>query len=161
MAPFDDSPEALNEMFTEITPHQAARLIAEWTDGYLPQDLEPYRESENPPVANGPALEGNGTAATNCPALEAPAAGPLVILGERGDQPRVNGRIKPRLTYAQYNVVKVLLDAGDGGLSKGALEEKSGHTDAVNILKRLCNDLDWKCLIQLGERPGGRYRISS
>ncbi len=39
MVLFGGSPKPLIEGFAEITPHQAARLIAEWTDGYLPSDL--------------------------------------------------------------------------------------------------------------------------
>jgi hypothetical protein len=43
--PFDEFPEAWSEMFADITARQAACLIAEWTDGYLPQELDPFRES--------------------------------------------------------------------------------------------------------------------
>jgi len=54
------------------------------------------------------------------------------------------------------------MEAGKNGLSKDELVGKSGHGDAVNILKRLADrDADWKSVIQLGEIPGGRYRISS
>src|SRR5271157_1466827 len=38
---------------------------------------------------------------------------------------------------------------------------ESGCGDAVNILKRLAkSDPDWKAVIKLAGKPGGRYRIS-
>jgi hypothetical protein len=146
--------------------------IAEQTDDCLPQELEPYRDPAIPPVGNDHAPEaltdrpelvvaappsGNGTAAT-----EAQDAGPLVILGEPGDQPIVNGRTKNRLTLPRFHVIKALMEAGRDGLSKDELVDRSGHGDAVNILKRLAkSNADWDAVIQLGETPGGRYRISS
>ena len=47
-----------------------------------------------------PAPSGNGTAGTlpETTGLTPPAAGPLVILGKAGDEPKVNGKSKPRLT---------------------------------------------------------------
>jgi len=84
-----------------------------------------------------------------------------VTLGKHGDEPIVLGKTKPRLTMARYNVVTALLDAGDKGLSKDSLVEKSGHEDAVGILKRLATlDPDWNAVIKLAGIPGGRYRIS-
>jgi len=149
MVSFDnDSPEGLNEMLAETSPSEAARLIAEWTDGYLPQDLEPYRESVT-------------SSATNCPALEAPTARPLVILGEPGDQPIVNGKIKPRLTLARYHIIDTLIDAAEKGLTGDELVNKSGHGGAVNTLKAMARDRDWGAAIQLPGSPGSRYRIVS
>jgi hypothetical protein len=108
------------------------------------------------------ATSENGMAAANGRDIEAPAAGPLVILGEPGDKPIVNGKAKKRLLLTQFHVIKALTEAGKNGLSKDELIDKSGHGDAVNILKRLADrDADWKSVIQLGEIPGGRYRISS
>jgi hypothetical protein len=88
-------------------------------------------------------------------------AGPPLILGEPGDEPVVRGKKKPRLTAAQFDVLKALLDAKDKGLTKDELVNNSGHTDAVNVLKRLWKkDDDWKSIIQMAEVPGGRYRIA-
>ena len=87
---------------------------------------------------------------------------PPVKLGKPGDEPIVRGKRKSRLTFARYNVVKALLVAGDDGLSKDSLAIESGCGDAVNILKRLAkSDPDWKAVIKLAGKPGGRYRIST
>jgi len=126
-------------------------------------DQDPDALADPPELRSALAPSDNGTAAAdtepNGRGSKAPAE-PLVILGKRGDDPIVRGNKKARLLVSQYNVIKALLDAGDEGLSKNALEEKSGHTDAVNILKRLRKDADWERVIQLGKRAGGRYRIS-
>jgi hypothetical protein len=87
-------------------------------------------------------------------------AGPLVILGKPGDEPTVNGRRKPKLTKAQFDVTKALLAAGDDGLSKDSLATEGKHSDAHRILKRLADsDPDWGSVIQMAGKPGGRYRI--
>jgi hypothetical protein len=84
-----------------------------------------------------------------------------VILARPSEEPTVLGKTKPRLNQSRYNVVLALLKAGDEGLSKDSLIEKSGHEDAVGILKRLAeSDLDWNAVIKLAGIPGGRYRIS-
>jgi hypothetical protein len=85
---------------------------------------------------------------------------PNVVLGGFGDQPIVCGKVKSRLTWAQYRVVKALLDAGDDGLTKDELDAKSGHSEARKILKRLHDsDRDWAAVVHLPGRPGLRYRI--
>jgi hypothetical protein len=92
--------------------------------------------------------------------VSTPEPVPLVILGKPGDEPMVNGTRKRKLTKAQYDVVNALLDVGDGGLSKDSLAAESGHGDAHRVLKRLADsDPDWKSVIQMAERSGGRYRI--
>jgi hypothetical protein len=89
---------------------------------------------------------------------ESPA--PLVILGKPGDEPTVNGVRKTKLTTPRYNVVKALLAAGDGGLSKDSLANESGHGDAHRVLKRLADsDPDWALVIQMAGKTGCRYRI--
>ncbi len=94
------------------------------------------------------------------PPPEAPAELP-VTLGKPGDEPIVRGKRKDRLTLPRYNVIKALLAAGDDGLSKDSLATESGCGDAVGILKRLAeSDPDWKTVIKLAGKPGGRYRIS-
>ena len=60
----------------------------------------------------------------------------------------------------QYDVVKALLAAGDGGLSKDSLANESNHGDAHRVLKRLADsDPDWALVIQMADKPGCRYRI--
>jgi hypothetical protein len=93
---------------------------------------------------------------------EQPEAKPnaLVILRCPSASPIVRGMEKPRLTDARYNVVKALLDAGDGGLTGDDLVVKSGHGGAVNTLKTLAkSDADWRAVILLAGGPGKRYRL--
>ena len=91
---------------------------------------------------------------------EPAAAGPLVFPEKRADEPTVNGRRKKRLTNAQYDVLDVLIAAGDDGLSKDSLATESGHGDAHRVLQRLAeSDPDWDSVILMAEKPGGRYRI--
>lgn len=83
-----------------------------------------------------------------------------VILRGQDEGPVVLGKIKPKLTMPQYNVVKALLDAGDVGLTKDELVDNSGHEDARGILKRLRQrDDDWKQVIHFAGTTGRRYRI--
>jgi hypothetical protein len=85
---------------------------------------------------------------------------PSVHLGGQADDPIVRGKQKEYLRSTQYNVVKALLQAGKAGLTKKQLVERSGHTDAVGILKRLANsDPDWKAVISLPRTSGKGYRI--
>jgi hypothetical protein len=87
-------------------------------------------------------------------------ATPPVILRGHGMPPVVRGVAQRILSKAQYEVVQALLDAGPTGLSKDELEEKSKHADARKILKRLHDSYpDWKRVILLAGRPGGRYRL--
>ncbi len=84
----------------------------------------------------------------------------VVTLGGPDEHPMVHGKTKACLTFAQFNVVTALLDAGDRGLSKKELPDLSGHGDAVNVLKRLHkSDADWAMAIELPGSPGHRYRI--
>jgi hypothetical protein len=90
------------------------------------------------------------------------AAGPPVILGKFGDEPIVNGKRKARLNKPRFDVIEVLIAAGDDGLSKDSLAKESRHGDAHRILSRLgASDSDWKAVIQMAGTPGGRYRIRS
>jgi hypothetical protein len=83
-----------------------------------------------------------------------------VLLGKRGDQPVVHCKKKDVLNNTRYDVVKALLDAGDTGLTKDKLKEKSGHEDALGILRRLANsDPDWGRVIQFPGSSYGGYRI--
>ena len=64
------------------------------------------------------------------------------------------------LTRPQYEVVTVLLEAGERKTTLRLLEKKSKHNDARGILKRLIDsDPLWKCVIGMAGRPNGRYHI--
>ncbi len=83
-----------------------------------------------------------------------------VELQGSGDCVLVQGKVKPPLTFAQYAVVKALLQAGEDGLTKDQLDARSGHSDARKILKRLHDsDPDWAAVIQMPGRSGCRYRL--
>ena len=115
--------------------------------------------ADQPELVADAAPSGNGTAATNGRNPEALAAEPMVTLGEFGDESRVNGKNKPRLTLPRFHVIKALKEAGKNGLSKDELAEKSGHGDAHRILSAAWSDPDWQSGIQLAGEPGGRYRL--
>jgi hypothetical protein len=86
---------------------------------------------------------------------------PTVIVEGRADSSRVDGRELPRLTSAQFDVVKALQKAGERGLTGDELVDKSGHGGAVNTLKRLARTSEeWRELICLPGSPGHRYRLS-
>lgn len=83
-----------------------------------------------------------------------------IVLGRFGDVPIVRGKPKQRLTWAQYHVVKALLEAGNDGLTKNQLDSKTKRTDARKILKRLHDsDPDWAAVIHMPGIPGRHYRI--
>jgi|SRR5579871_1434251 len=86
---------------------------------------------------------------------------PSVKLGKFGDPAIVLGKVKSRiLSFAQYRVVKALLEAGEIGLSKDELDRTSGHRDARKILARLArSDPDWRAVIRMAVYPGCHYRI--
>jgi hypothetical protein len=92
--------------------------------------------------------------------VEVPPAPLSVELRGLGKPPLILGKAKDVLTPAQYNVIQALLDAGSGGLNKDELEDKSGHSDARKILKRVADsDPDWMSVIRLAGSTGKRYRI--
>jgi hypothetical protein len=83
-----------------------------------------------------------------------------VKLRTRDQGPIVLGNEKSVLTDGAYNVVKALLDAGEAGLSKDKLDEKSGHPEARKFLTRLREaDPDWAAVIQMPGKAGRGYRI--
>ena len=85
---------------------------------------------------------------------------PAIQLNGPNEPLFVCGREKGKLIQTQFNVVKVLLEAGPEGLSKDALVAKSSVTDAVNCLKRLHKkDSDWGKAILLPAKAWGGYRI--
>jgi transposase-like protein len=76
------------------------------------------------------------------------------------NKPVVCGVKKAALCKGAYQIVRALLDAYPGSLTKGELEEKSEYTDAHKWLAELARDPEWNRAIY---RPGrGRrdgYRI--
>jgi hypothetical protein len=63
-------------------------------------------------------------------------------------------------TKARYDAIKALIEAGEDGLTKNGLVEKSKHGDAVNSLKALAEkDRDWKRVLQFAGDTGKRHRI--
>lgn len=105
-------------------------------------------------------LAANGTTDTSPPVPDnkaAPRNAPTVQLGRPGEPCIVLGRRKPPLTDAQHAVVSALVEAGDAGLNKDALEVV--RPSARRILKKLCEDADWAAAIVLPGQTNGRYRI--
>lgn len=78
-----------------------------------------------------------------------------------GEQPRVRDKKKPILTKARYDVVAALIRAGEAGLHKDTLAEKSKHSEPQKRLYELVKDQDWKSVICLpGKNGQGKgYRI--
>ncbi|MCX5673434.1 MAG: hypothetical protein NTX87_00340 [Planctomycetota bacterium] len=72
----------------------------------------------------------------------------------------IDGARKP-VTSAGWDVLEALRQAGPSGHHLDALLVRSGHTDAVNMLKRLWRkDADWRKVIVLPGGPaGGGYRL--
>jgi hypothetical protein len=88
---------------------------------------------------------------------------PAVTLGKQSDQPKIRGKAVPHLSTTRYNVVKALLNAWPGSLNKDELVTKSGHRDAVNILRRLHDQSrtpEWATAINLAGTRGVGYRIA-
>jgi len=117
-----------------------------------------------PPAAEAKPAEGNGNElpAETPPAGDSPpiADGGTVQLQGRGKPVVVDGKAKPLLTRAQYDVIEVLLNAGEKGLTKDELESQSGHGGARQILRLLANsDPDWADVISFPGAPGRGYRI--
>jgi hypothetical protein len=95
----------------------------------------------------------------SAPAEMAPSP-PSVELKGQGKPPLVLGKERRVLTGPQYDVIQALLDAGSGGLNKDEVEDKSRHSDARKILKRLVDsDPAWAKVISFAGRTGGRYHI--
>jgi hypothetical protein len=81
---------------------------------------------------------------------------PPVALGKYGEKPRIRGKEVSALNPPRHNVIGALLKEWPERLSKDELVQKSGHSDAVNILKRLVLLPEWASVIELaGERCMG------
>jgi hypothetical protein len=87
--------------------------------------------------------------------------GPRVVLRGRDEGPLILGKEKPPLTDRQYNVIRSLLNAGEDGLTKDKLDEKSGHSESRKVLSALRDsDPDWAAAIHMPGKAGrGGYRI--
>jgi len=83
-----------------------------------------------------------------------------IVLSDRGlREVTVNGRTK-QLTLVRWNVIEALVENYPNTMTKDQLVANSGHTDAVNILKRLMKgDDDWAAVIKLAGSTGGGYGI--
>jgi len=168
--PFDDSQEVWSEMLAEITPHQAACLIAEWTDGYLPQELKPYDESATPPTTNGRAPEAPAELVATPPensTSETTHPSPPVVLNGPDDEVIVWGKRVPPLTPTQYRVVQALVDAYASGerLSKTQLEirtkdARGSECDPLGILRRLREDPVWNPVISMAGKACRGYSLN-
>jgi hypothetical protein len=84
---------------------------------------------------------------------------PIILLGP-DDLVFVQGKRKPALTPAEYDVINVLLNAGSGGLSLDNLAKESGHSAPHKILTGLRKkDPDWAKVIIMPGVPWRRYQL--
>lgn len=83
--------------------------------------------------------------------------GPMVVLGRAGDPCTVKGKEKKALTDGQYAVVAALIEAGDEGLTKDAIE--AVRSSARRMLDDLRKDSDWAGVIIMPGQTNGRYRV--
>jgi hypothetical protein len=137
-------------------PEEQARLNAG-----LAGPAEPAPQpagNEMPTAAAGARVPGQPAGVPESQAGEAEPGQPRVILGAKGEKAIVLGKARP-LTPGHHDIVRVLLDAGKEGLSKDDLIRKSGHGDAVNMLKRLASDPCWTKVVHLPGRPWKRYQV--
>ncbi len=91
---------------------------------------------------------------------QADTHGPQVVLRGATDGPIVLGKERPRLTPAQYQVVKTLIDAFPDRLSKDELKGKSKVGDPIKVIDRLAKkDKDWAVVLYKPGQPHGGYGI--
>lgn len=81
----------------------------------------------------------------------------MVVLGRAGDPCTVNGKPKKALTDGQHAVVAALIEAGDEGLTKDAIE--AVRSSARRMLDDLRKDSDWASVIIMPGQTNGRYRV--
>jgi hypothetical protein len=82
---------------------------------------------------------------------------PLVVLGSPGLPCRVMEKQKDALTHAQHAVIAALVEAGEDGLSKDAIE--AIRKSARRMLVDLRRDADWAAVIIMPGKTNGRYRV--
>lgn len=109
-------------------------------------------QADDPAPAHASGKPANG--------VETAPATRRVVLRGREEGPLVLGKTKRLLTRARYDVVKTALEAPDGGWTKDQLISKSGHEDALGVLRRLAEkDPDWAEVIHFAGQTGGGYWI--
>lgn len=85
---------------------------------------------------------------------------PGVTIGRQVEHPIIRGHKKKCLGNSAFDVVLSLCTAGEKGLSKRNLIEKSGHKNAITFLRRLREDPDWKWALIFPDDDGKpNYRI--
>ena len=83
-----------------------------------------------------------------------------VTLFGPGDAPLIDGKKKSSLTKVQYKVILALIHAGEQGLTKDGLIDKSGHGDGRKVMRRLADkDSAWKNVLVFAGKTGRGYRI--
>jgi hypothetical protein len=107
----------------------------------------------------GPAPQRDGAPAPKASPAPPPKTPPTppVVLGRRGERCTANGEQKKPLTDGQYAVVAALIEAGEEGLTKDAIEEV--RPSARRILGDLRKDSDWASVIIMPGQTNGRYRV--
>lgn len=92
------------------------------------------------------------------PAAVARSPSGNVVLYGRGYPPRVSGRLVKKLSNRRFDLIALLLEAGEEGLTKDAMESKV--PSARRMLKDLRRKHDhWRSVIQMAGRTGQGYRI--
>jgi hypothetical protein len=152
-----------DEEISFVIGQRIVDALVERSNGRMsPSDVEGLTLLEAVSLLSAPATQTAGAAATaNGPVADVPEGMQRVVLRGRDEGPIVLGKEKQVLTDREYNVVKALLDAGDRGLTKDKLDDKSGHSESRKVLKALRNaDEDWAAVIQMPGKAGrGGYRI--
>jgi hypothetical protein len=121
--------------------------------------------SETAEAMTGAAPEGVGPepaamhAPPGLPDAKSGTKPPVQLFGVNVPARVLNGRLRIETT-GQYNVVQTLINAYPNRLTKSVLGVKSGHPDAVNILKRLRKKhKSWERVIHLAGVAGGGYAL--
>jgi hypothetical protein len=162
-----------HEQQIAIAVCEATGMTPERWDNLDHPSREPWLEKALKLLTNRSPGPGNGPGQQLSPSPESqPQATSTEKPDSHGDDPRLElrgrdegpivlGKEKQPLTERQYNVVKALLDAGERGLSKDKLDEKSGHSEARKVLRALRrSDTDWAAVIHMpGKAGSGGYRI--
>jgi hypothetical protein len=139
--------------WASVLKSNAPALSAPETKAPTPQRMP----AENRALAEAPADATSGKRT-----LEAPGTRPAVVLDKPRARPKVRGQEVEALTPPRANVIMALLKAWPKSLSKAELPKRSGHPDAVNLLKEVAKLPGWDSAIELpGSKGRGRgYRIA-
>ena len=146
----------VDEAFLEIPDKDWPSAARRWMAGLYRLQQEGYLRIEqvgdvcSVTFPSNPATKDDDTRGQKRPAVE---------LNDREQSPRVLGDSVPKLTDAQYDVVRALLEAGPEGLNKDDLDEESRHPDARKILGRLAKKKVWRGAIVMAEGSGLKYRL--